>query len=276
MKHRRLPRKYRRLPRERLKELSFTKMIPNMLTLLGLCAGLTAIRFSLTGQWEAAVAAILLASLLDTLDGGMARLLGVGSSFGAELDSLADLVSFGVAPAVMVYAWTMNDAGSVGWALTLMFCVCGALRLARFNTAPDTGDRPPWAYRYFTGVPTPAGAGMVLLPMLLSFQFPGAGYQNVVLNGAVILAVSLLMVGRMPTYSLKTIRVPYKYVLPSMVLVALLAGFAVGSPWATLTAMLAIYLASMPFSYVTYKRAEGKAAKFAQAEEKETADAPNS
>ena len=276
MKHRRLPRKYRRLPRERLKELSFTKMIPNMLTLLGLCAGLTAIRFSLTGQWEAAVAAILLASLLDTLDGGMARLLGVGSSFGAELDSLADLVSFGVAPAVMVYAWTMNDAGSVGWALTLMFCVCGALRLARFNTAPDTGDRPPWAYRYFTGVPTPAGAGMVLLPMLLSFQFPGAGYQNVVLNGAVILAVSLLMVGRMPTYSLKTIRVPYKYVLPSMVLVALLAGFAVGSPWATLTAVLAIYLASMPFSYVTYKRAEGKAAKSAQAEEKETADAPNS
>ncbi len=248
--------KHRRLPRERLKELSFTKLIPNMLTLLGLCAGLTAIRFSLTGQWEAAVAAILLASLLDTLDGGMARLLGVGSSFGAELDSLADLVSFGVAPAIMVYAWTMNDAGSTGWALTLMFCVCSALRLARFNTALDSTDRPPWAYRYFTGVPTPAGAGMVLLPMLLSFQFPDFGFHHMALNGAVLFTVSLLLVGRTPTYSLKSIRVPHTYVLPTMVLVALLAGFAVGAPWATLTAVLAIYLVSMPFSYVTYKRAE--------------------
>jgi CDP-diacylglycerol---serine O-phosphatidyltransferase len=251
--------KHRRLPRERLRELSFTKLIPNMLTLLGLCAGLTAIRFSLTGQWEAAVAAILLASLLDTLDGGMARLLGVGSSFGAELDSLADLVSFGVAPAVMVYAWTMNDAGSIGWALTLGFCVCSALRLARFNTALESDAPPPWAYRYFTGVPTPAGAGMVLLPMLLSFQFPDMGFGSVFLNGVVIIAVSGLMVGRMPTYSLKSIRVPHKYVLPTMVLVALMAGFAVGSPWATLTAVLAIYLVSMPFSYVTYKRAEKRA-----------------
>lgn len=264
--------KHRRLPRERLKELSFTKLIPNMLTLLGLCAGLTAIRFSLTGQWEAAVAAILLASLLDTLDGGMARLLGVGSSFGAELDSLADLVSFGVAPTVMIYAWTMNDAGSIGWALALMFCVCSALRLARFNTATEIGDRPPWAFRYFTGVPTPAGAGMVLLPMLMSFQFPAAGFQHVALNGAVIVAVSLLLVSRMPTYSLKSIRVPHNYVLPSMVLVALLAGFAVGSPWATLTTVLAIYLVSMPFSYVTFKRAERGAGQTDKTSEKQPAD----
>ncbi len=251
--------KPRRIPAERLKELSVTKLIPNILTLLGLCAGATAIRFALSENWEAAVVAILIASLLDTLDGGMARLLGVGSSFGAELDSLSDLVSFGIAPAVVVYAWTMNDAGSVGWALTLLFCVCCALRLARFNTALVSDQKPPWAFRYFTGVPMPAAAGLVLLPMLLSFQFPDAMFGHVGLNGAVIIGVSLLMIGRLPTYSLKSIRVPHKMVLPMMILVALLAGFAVGSPWATLTVLVVVYLASIPVSYVTYRRKERNA-----------------
>ncbi len=268
--------KHRRIPAERLKELSITKLIPNILTLLGLCAGATAIRFALVGNWEAATASILIAALLDTLDGGMARLLGVGSSFGAELDSLSDLVSFGLAPAVMVYAWTMHNAGSLGWALALLFCVCCALRLARFNTALEKDDTPPWAYRYFTGIPSPAAAGLVLLPMILSFQFGDATPRHVALNGAVILAVSLLMVGRMRTYSLKRVRVPNRMVLPVMLLVCLIAGFTVGAPWATLTAVLVVYLASLPFSVVTYRRLERKMAHrdFAPAEETEKAETP--
>lgn len=265
--------KHRRIPSERLKELSFTKLIPNILTLLGLCAGVTAIRFALAENWEAAATAILVASLLDSLDGSMARLLGVGSTFGAELDSLADLVSFGVAPAVIVYAWTMNDAGSVGWALALMFCVCCALRLARFNTGLG-GESPAWAFRYFTGLPTPAAAGLVLLPMLLSFQFSGAVFNHVALNGAVMIAVSLMMVGRMPTYSLKRLRVPHKLVLPVMILVCLLAGFIVGSPWATLTVVIVVYMLSLPFSFITYRRmSRGKAALSATPAELVTAPA---
>ncbi len=246
--------KHRRIPGARLKDLSSTKLIPNILTLLGLCAGITAVRFALHGQWEAAVAAIGVAGLLDVLDGGMARLLSAGSEFGAELDSLADLVSFGVAPAMVLYLWSMQDAATLGWALTLLFCVCCALRLARFNTGLEADDAPPWAERYFTGVPAPAGAGLVLLPMVLSFEFPDAAFGHVALNAVVIVAVSVLMVGRAPTYSLKGIRVPSKLVVPVMVLVGLLAGFVVGAPWLTAAAIGLLYILSLPASYVSYRR----------------------
>lgn len=266
MKHRRISVKRRGIPSARLKELSIIRLIPNMVTVLGLCAGVTAIRFALGGNWEAAVAAILVASFLDLLDGGMARLLGAGSSFGAELDSLADLVSFGVAPAVILYAWTLDGAGSVGWALALMFCVCCALRLARFNTALDDEEQPPWAFRYFTGLPTPAAAGFVLLPMVLSFQFPAAPFDAVAVNGALVVVVSLLMIGRLPTYSVKRLRISNKLVVPVMLAACLLAAFVVGSPWATLTVLLVVYFASLPFSYVTYRRLERSMARAANDE----------
>ena len=166
---------------------------------------------------------------------------------------------------MILYAWTLNGAGSVGWALVLMFCVCCALRLARFNTALDDTEKPPWAFRYFTGLPTPAAAGFVLLPLVLSFQFPGAPFDAVALNGALIVVVSLLMVGRLPTYSIKRVRVPNKAVVPVMLGVCLLAGFVVGSPWATLTVLLLVYFASLPVSYVTYRRLEREMARNAAA-----------
>ncbi len=269
--------KHRRLPADRLKELPAARLIPNIVTLLGLCAGITAIKFAASGNWQGAVAAIMIASVLDIVDGGMARLLGANSSFGAELDSLADMVSFGVAPAVVVYMWVMNDAGTLGWALVLLFCVCSALRLARFNTGLDADDRPPWAYRYFTGVPVPAGAGLVLLPMILSFVFGAEMLGHVALTSVVLIVSSLLMVGRLPTCSLKGIRVPHRLVVPVMICVGLLAALLVGSPWVTLSVIGIGYLISLPLSWLSYRRLAARmAAKAAEPAESETAPADDS
>src|SRR5262249_52979257 len=156
--------------RPRLRDQSLNRLIPNMLTVIALCAGLTGIRYALLDKWEAAVIAILVAGILDGLDGRIARLLNGASKFGAELDSLSDFVSFGVAPALPPYYWTLKDRRGIGWALALVFSVCGALRLARFNPRIDNPDLPAWTGKFFTGVPAPAGAGLALTPMVVSFQ----------------------------------------------------------------------------------------------------------
>jgi CDP-diacylglycerol---serine O-phosphatidyltransferase len=236
-----------------------TRMIPNLLTLLNLCAGATAVRFAFNDQFEEALVAILLAGVLDMLDGGMARLLNAGSKLGAELDSLADLVSFGVAPAVMVYAWTMHTAGGIGWVPTLLFCVCAALRLARFNILRDGEPDATGANCYFIGSPTPASAGIILVPMLLEFQFPNEPFDNVWLNGSVIVGAALLMVSRIPTFSLKGRQIPQRYVLPLLLLFCLVVGFAIEAPWATLTVVMFIYIATIPISMVTFRRRQRKA-----------------
>lgn len=250
-------------PRQRLKDLSINKLIPNILTVLALCAGLTAIRFGLQGRFEPAVAAIVVAALLDTLDGRIARMLGGSTKFGAEMDSLSDVISFGVAPAVLLYQWAMNGAGSIGWALVLLYCVCCALRLARFNTKPGSTEAPPWAARFFIGVPAPGGAGLVLTPMMISFETGPGFFSNIFVNALVILGVSALMVSRVPTYSGKSIRVPQPYVLPLLLFVGLLAGLLVGAPWSTLTAIGLIYAATIPFSLREYRRLESRAASLA-------------
>lgn len=241
-------------PRQRLKDLSFNKLIPNILTVLALCAGLTAIRFGLQGRFEQAVVAIVLAAILDALDGRIARMLGGSTKFGAEMDSLSDVICFGVAPAVLLYQWVMNTAGSIGWALVLLYCVCCALRLARFNTRLGLSELPPWAYRFFTGVPAPAAAGVVLTPMMVSFELGSGIFSHVFVNALVIVSVSALMVSQVPTYSGKSIRVPHRYVLPLLLLVGLLAAFLVGAPWATLTAVSLAYVSSIPFSYLEFRR----------------------
>ena len=155
---------------ERLEELSVGRVVPSVLTLLGLCSGITAIRFALDANWPAAVAAIIFAMLFDMLDGRAARFLGADTRFGAQLDSLADLVSFGVAPGVLVFMWSLSRMGNAGWIAALIFCACSAIRLARFNvqSVRDEGSSP--ANPYFTGLPTPAAAGLLLLPMLLEFS----------------------------------------------------------------------------------------------------------
>ncbi len=251
------PRRARIRP-PRIPGLSINHMIPNVLTLLALCAGLTSIRFGLHGKWEAGVAAIFLAAILDGLDGRVARLLQGTSKFGAELDSLSDFVSFGVAPAMLLYFWTMQTAGGFGWALVLLFAVCCALRLARFNTMLGD-DLPPYAYNFFTGVPAPAAAGLVLFPMVASFQFDAGFFDRPAVVAVFLLGVSFLMVSTIPTFSFKKVRIPHKWVLPILLVIGLLAAFLVTEPWLTLVVVGVLYVGMIPLSVRSFRRLKREA-----------------
>jgi len=234
--------------RKRLQGLSFNRMIPNIMTLLALCAGITAVRYGLADQWEKAALAILVAAILDGLDGRVARLLKGTSKFGAELDSLSDFISFGVAPTLMLYVWSMQGAGRFGWILVLLYAVCCALRLARFNTALEEHAMPPWAYNFFSGTPAPAAAGLVLLPMILSFQVGDDIFRRPEVVSIFLVAVSVLMVSRIPTFSFKKFHVTGPWILPLMVIVGLLAALMVSAPWLTLSLIIVAYMVSIPFS----------------------------
>lgn len=242
--------------RRRLAGLSFNRMIPNILTLLALCAGLTAIRFGLGGQWENAVLAVMVAAILDGLDGRIARILKGASKFGAELDSLADFVSFGVVPGLLLFLWTMDDLGRFGWILVLIYIVACVLRLARFNTFLEDPDRPAWASNFFTGVPAPMGAALVLLPMMLSFQFGATFFRSPIVVSVFLVGVGALMVSRLPTFSFKKFKVPNHWVLPTMLIVGLYGALLINAPWMTIAVTLLAYLTSIPFGYRAYRRME--------------------
>ena len=242
--------------RERLKGLPFNRMIPNILTLLALCAGLTAIRYGLEERWEHAGLALLVAAILDGLDGRIARVLKGASKFGAELDSLSDFICFGVAPALLLYMWTLSSAGRIGWVLALLFSVCCVLRLARFNTNLDETDQPAWTTNFFSGVPAPAGGGLVMLPMFLSFQFGEGLFKQPAVVAVFIVVVSALMVSRIPTFAFKKFRVAPRWILPTMLLVGLFAATLVSAPWLTMAVALILYLASIPFSLRSYRKLE--------------------
>src|ERR1700752_1774998 len=186
--------------RRRFREIPVRTLVPNVITLLALCAGLTAIRFSVEGRLEWAIAAIVFAAVLDGVDGRVARLIKGQSRFGAELDSLADFVNFGVAPGVILYFWGLHALGNVGWIASMVFAICAGLRLGGFNVAIDDPNRPTWAGNFFTGVPAPAGAILVLLPIYLNFI--GVPRLPVVVLLALIytLLVALLMVSRLPVF----------------------------------------------------------------------------
>ena len=230
----------------RIQELAFQRMVPNVLTLLALCAGMTAIRFALNGNFQAAVYAIIVAAVLDGLDGRVARLLKVTSRFGAELDSLSDFVGFGVAPATVMYLWTMSALHSVGWAIVLFYAVCCALRLARFNTQLST--EPAASAGYFTGVPAPGGAALVLMPMYASFEWGDWIIRSPYLGALWIAGIAMLMVSRVPTLSLKKFRIPHRFVMPMLLGIGLLAAFLTTAPWPTLLLMGVLYLASIPLT----------------------------
>jgi CDP-diacylglycerol--serine O-phosphatidyltransferase len=245
--------RYRRSGK-RLRDQSINRLIPNMLTVLALCAGLTSIRFALDTRWEMAVFAIVIAGVLDGLDGRIARLLDSTSKFGAELDSLSDFVSFGVAPAILLYYWTLNTAGGLGWVIALLLGVCCALRLARFNTRIDNADLPAWTSRFFVGVPAPAGAGLSLMPVFATLLFGSGFFDTPVFAGATTVAVALLMVSRLPTYSMKRVRVPHHLVVPTLIGVGFMAALLVSMPWLTLITVGLAYVASIPFSVFAYRR----------------------
>jgi CDP-diacylglycerol--serine O-phosphatidyltransferase len=240
--------------RRRLRGLHINRMIPNILTLLALAAGLSALRFALQQSWEHAVLAILVAAVLDGLDGRIARILKGASRFGAELDSLSDFLCFGVAPAFTLYLWALTDAGRLGWALVLLLCICCALRLARFNTDIDEDESPSWSRNFFVGVPSPAGAGLALFPLVMWFQTDADFLRHPLIVGGFMLLTSLLLVSRVRTFTFKKIRVEQAWVLPLMLGVGLYLALLVSVPWVTLTGTLAAYIASIPFSVRLYNR----------------------
>lgn len=240
--------------RHRLRDHSINRLIPNMLTLTALCAGLTSIKFALAQKWELAVIAILVAAVFDALDGRIARLLDSTSKFGAELDSLSDFVSFGVAPAMILYLWAMEDAGRIGWGIALLFSACTALRLARFNTKLDNADLPAWTARFFTGVPAPAGAALSLMPLAGYLRYGPGFFDHPLVVGLVMVGVAGLMVSRLPTFSFKRLKVTQAWVLPAMLVATCVIALLVSDTWNTLLIAGLAYLSSMPFSYRQYQR----------------------
>jgi CDP-diacylglycerol--serine O-phosphatidyltransferase len=248
--------------RQGLKSLPINRMIPNMLTLLALAAGLSSLRFALQERWEHAVLAIAAAAILDGLDGRIARILKGATKFGAELDSLSDFLCFGVAPAMTLYLWALEGAGRFGWSLVLVFCICCALRLARFNTAGSEENTPAWTRNFFVGVPSPAGAGMAMLPMILWIQFEADFLRHPGFVAVFLLGTSGLLVSRIPTFSFKKIGILQSWILPTMAAVGLYLALLVSVPWITLSLTIIAYMASIPFGFRAHRRyseREGKA-----------------
>src|SRR5271155_5141838 len=188
-------RRRRRRSRPRYHGPSFNRVVPNLLTLLGLCAGLNAIRFALDAHWKLAVLAVMVAGVIDGLDGRIARLLKAVTRFGAEFDSLADFCCFGIAPAFILYLWSLRGAGRYGFMPCLLFAVCMALRLARFNAALETSPKPAYAQSFFTGVPAPAGAGIALLPLFVWLEAVEQGWVRFADAAASPLFVAILLIG---------------------------------------------------------------------------------
>ena len=236
-----------------LSSLSVNRMVPNVLTLLALCAGMTAVRFAMGGNFQAAVFSIIAAGVFDGLDGRMARLLKATSSFGAELDSLSDFVSFGVAPAAVLYLWTLSELGGLGWAIALLFAVCCALRLARFNTEA-AHELTSYSAPFFTGAPAPAGAGLVMVPMFLSFEWGDWLFRSPYLSAVTVTGIALLMISKVPTVSLKRIRVPHHLVVPTLLAFGVATAFLTTEPWLTLTVVGIVYVSSIPLTIRSYYR----------------------
>jgi CDP-diacylglycerol--serine O-phosphatidyltransferase len=244
----------------RFKAIPVRTLLPNLITLLALCAGLTAIRLSMEGKLELALAAIVFAGILDGIDGRVARMLKGTSRFGAELDSLADFVNFGVAPALILYFWGLHEIKSAGWIAAMVFAICAGLRLARFNVMIDDPNKPAWAGNFFTGIPAPAGAITVLLPIYLYFLGITNGLVTTWLTFFYTLAIGLLMVSRLPVFSGKRVgkRVPPDMVLPVFVVVVLAFALLISYPWEVLSLGTLIYLCCLPFGWLSYREYQRK------------------
>jgi len=263
--------------RRKFRDLPINSLIPNMLTTLALCAGLTSVKYALEGRWEPAVIAILAAGVLDGLDGRMARLLKGSSKFGAELDSLSDFVSFGVAPALVLYLWTLdNGLGGIGWIIALIFTVSCGLRLARFNSMLDE-DVPEWEGKYFTGIAAPAGAAISLLFMVISFYSDAEIFQSAILNAAWLLFMAFLMASRIPTFSIKRIKIARSYIMFFLMVVAATVAVMTIYPWHVLTGIALLYLGTIPFAIATHRRfAKEEATKTARSNAENVVDVKSS
>jgi len=239
--------------RRRFRPIPVRMLVPNVITLLAICAGLTSIRLSIEGRMSLAVYAIVFAAALDGIDGRIARMIKGQSKFGAELDSLADFVNFGVAPGLMLYFWQLHELGNAGWIAAMVFAISGGLRLARFNATMDDPNKPAFAANFFTGVPAPAGAITVLLPIYVAFL--ELGRLPAAVTAAYTLLIAFLMVSRLPVFSGKTkrMRVPPELVLPAFVAVIVFIALLIAYPWHVLSIGTVLYLLALPLGYKSYR-----------------------
>ncbi len=257
-----MSRRHRRLaPRQRFSGLSFNRMLPNLMTLLGLCIGLSAIRLGMQGRFGAAVLAIAVSGVIDGLDGRLARLLKATSRFGAEFDSLADFLCFGIAPALLLYMWALQPWGAIGFLPPLMYASAMALRLARFNAALDTAPKAAFAYNFFTGVPAPAGAGLALFPLFVGLEAAHlhlTWLQDIMafplVTGAVLAVVAILCVSTLPVWSFKNFKIPTAGVLPILLGVVVFAALIFADPYLAGALLGLVYIIMLPFSLRSYRR----------------------
>ncbi|MCP5382651.1 MAG: CDP-diacylglycerol--serine O-phosphatidyltransferase [Kordiimonadaceae bacterium] len=231
-------------------------LAPNAITVLALCAGMFGVRFAYLEQWESAVTAILVAGVFDGLDGSVARLLKGTSRFGAELDSLSDVISFGVAPALIMYMWVLSDVRGLGWLMSLVFVICMALRLARFNTVmKDNELGADVKIGYYTGIPAPASAALALWPMILSFEFDYEILKNPRVCSAYMAVLCILTVSRIPTFSLKSLKIHKEHVIFVLLGIAVLASLLITDLWMTMAFVGIIYIISIPtIAIIAYRK----------------------
>lgn len=245
----------------RLKEIPLRLMVPNLITVLAICAGLTGIRYAIEFRYELAVQMVLIAAFLDGIDGRIARLMKATSKFGAQMDSLADIINFGVAPAMVLYIFVLDQARSLGWIAAIIYTIAAGLRLARFNVMSERDIRAPWQSSYFVGVPAPAGAFLVLLPVYVSFLGVIPNNAMALVSAAYTLVIAALLISRVPVWSGKSgSRVPRNYMMPIILGVVLLVATLSVYPWQTLSAGVVAYLASLPFGARAWQRKYGNGA----------------
>ena len=235
------PRK-KRLRRPLPRVIPVRALAPTILTVLALCSGVTAIRFAINENWSMAVVAVLMAALFDSLDGRVARMIKGTSRFGAEMDSLSDVICFGVSPALVLYFWSLQQLGGLGWAVSLLFCVCCALRLARFNILDKDAQESGEVQNHFVGVPAPGAAMLMLLPMVASIGFGADDFRETVIVAPFMIVLALLMISQIPTYSFKYVRIDRDYVVPILVGVVVFVGLLTSFFWATLMTIGLVYI----------------------------------
>ncbi|MEM1376543.1 MAG: CDP-diacylglycerol--serine O-phosphatidyltransferase [Pseudomonadota bacterium] len=242
--------------RQRLRDVPLRFVVPNIVTVLAMCSSLSAIRMAFEDRYEMAVTLIAIAALLDGLDGRIARLMKAASRFGKEMDSLADVVNFGVVPALVLYAFALEEAKPFGWTAALLYSVACALRLARFNILADDANRPKWQQAFFVGVPAPVAAMLVLLPVYLGFLGYEPGWYTANVAAFYTIGVGILMVSNLPVWSGKSVgRIPKTSVVPVIMGVALFVAVLASFPWSTLTACVVGYLIFLPFSLRMWRKA---------------------
>ncbi|MBL7235459.1 MULTISPECIES: phosphatidylcholine/phosphatidylserine synthase [Novacetimonas] len=276
------PKRHRRLIRRRRPRVrgpSFNRMVPNIMTMLGLCAGLTGMRMGLEGRFGEAATALLIAACIDGLDGRIARLLRGTSRFGAEFDSLSDFLCFGVAPSFVLYLWALKEGGRFGYVPCIMFTVCMALRLARFNASLDDVEQPKYASNFFTGVPAPAGAGLAMFPLFLGLEAHKLGWDSLyeiardpLMPALTLSGTAFLLVSTLPVWSFKNFKVPAPFVLPVMLGIGGYAAVFVADPWGALAGAGIIYLLLLPLSRRSFHHLKKEAEALQQ--EEDPADLP--